>query len=153
MKKLPLIAIILLAFTGLPFASYAQDEESTPYSAKDTTDSVKKMRTMHLPIAPPPSKEKPKTEGEAEADSESPPKTAQEDIWEKYKKLAEGTPGKKEAAQEDEETKSSKGENAKDQEDAEENNLMGILEAYKKKTQGGAKMHSRSLSSSESKKQ
>lgn len=157
MKQRAFLIAYFFALFAFP-ATHVQAEDANAYTVKNTKSN--KMHSRNLPIAGLPEKEtknkessnnqslnKSNTELTKEEKTEDTVKeetSPEEKIWEKYKKLAQGTESNK--PEKVPETKTNeKSSQEKEREKAAAGSLQSILEDYKKRNEGGASMHSRSL--------
>jgi len=114
----------------------AVEEKTGPaYTTKDAERAAKTMKKRSLPVVVDERKEE-----DSEEALEENPKTAEEEIMEKYKALAAGS-----AEEEDAEKSAQETAETQENDEPRPGSMQSVLEGYKKRVGGGANMHSRSM--------
>lgn len=126
------VVLIVLAFLAAPLSAHAND------SAEPARKKQTKTRIFNDPA---PKEEKPEEKSE---DAEAKKKTTEEEIWEKYKKLAAGLDNK--PADSAPEKSGKKAEEKKElSEEKSDGGLSGILKEYQNRERNKGQMNSRSF--------
>lgn len=124
-------------------AATTETTAAPAYTTGEADKAAHTMKSRRLPVSLPPKEEEKKQD---EPTDPQKPKTADEEIWEKYKKLAAGTPEIETSADgEDHPDATEDGSAAKSETPAAPGSLMSILEEYQDRESKKGKMHSRSM--------